>query len=455
MTLASVIIPVWNGINDLPACLAALAAQSHAPREIIAVDNASTDGSADWIANHHPTVRLIRNEENEGFGGACNRGLAAANGNVLVLLNQDTLVRPEWLEALVKVLAENTDIGIAGSKALYPDGTIQHAGATLDKRATSTHLGYHQKDDGQFDRMTDCDFVTGASLALHRQLYEQIGGFDPGFFPAYLEDVDLCYRARAAGWRVVYAPRSVLIHNERSSAATPDYAGALLYHRHRLRFVCKHWSAERLRDEFLPAESEWLTHLRPGEEQWLAAAHHAYMVQLLNLGELSTWRQELLGETPQSIAVVAQVLTALRTIYPLHLMGLTPERTPLPNAPLQEAHSLAEIREQPFRSTVPIFGRWIAAFRQRWNRISTEWYVRPMIRQQSTFNSLIWHALTQSRQQQHDIEQRMALTLTEYLSGQAQEISELSREVERLKRCVAELDEKRDNDGVSAKVKFP
>lgn len=439
MTLASVIIPMWNGSSDLPACLAALREQSHAPLEIIAVDNASTDGSGDWIATHYPAVRLIRNRENRGFGGACNAGLAAAQGDVLVLLNQDTRVRGEWLAALVKAFADDGNIGIAGSKALYPDGTIQHAGAVVDSRGASEHLGYHQADRGQFERMTDVDYVTGASLALRRSVYERIGGFDPGFYPAYLEDVDLCYRARAAGWRVVYVPTSTLVHNERSSAATPNYAGALLYHRHRLRFVCKHWPLARLRDEFLPAETIWLHQLRPSEEQWLAAAHHAYMVQLLNLGELSIWRQQLLGESSQAIEGVAQVLTTLRTVYPLHLMGITPDRALLPVAPLQEAQGLTEIREQPFRSAVPIVGRWIAAFRQAWNRVSTEWYVRPLIRQQSTFNSLLWHALAQSRQQQHDLQQRTALTLTEYLSGQAQEISELSQEVERLKRRVAEL----------------
>ena len=113
MTLASmitsVIIPVWNGIDDLPACLAALAEQSYAPLEIIAVDNASTDGSGDWIAANYPTVRLIRNSDNIGFGGACNAGLSAAKGDVMVLLNQDTIVRPDWLAALVK--AWNTGAG--------------------------------------------------------------------------------------------------------------------------------------------------------------------------------------------------------------------------------------------------------------------------------------------------------------------------------------------------------
>jgi GT2 family glycosyltransferase len=230
-----------------------------------------------------------------------------AKGNVLVLLNQDTIVRPDWLAALVKILDENADIGIAGSKALYPDGTIQHAGAVVDKRGASTHLGYHQEDKGQFDRLMDVDYITGASLALRYTLYQQIGGFDPGFFPAYLEDVDLCYRARAAGWRVVYTPESVLIHNERSIAIKPNYEGAHLYHRQRLRFVCKHWSAQQLRDEFLPTEIAWMTQLKPTQEEWLAAAHHAYLVQLLNMGELSKWRQTLLSEAPETIEAVASL----------------------------------------------------------------------------------------------------------------------------------------------------
>ncbi len=441
MTTASVIIPVWNGLPDLTACMAALAKQTHAAHEIIAVDNASTDGSGDWIATHYPTVRLIRQAENTGFGGACNTGLAAAQGDVLVLLNQDTEVHPDWLGALVNALDAHAGIGIAGSKARYPDGTIQHAGARIDARGTSEHLGYRQPDQGQFDRLADVDYVTGASLAMRRALYAQIGGFDPGFAPAYLEDVDLCYRARAAGWRVVYVPASLLVHNERSAAATPDYAGALLYHRHRLRFVCKHWPVTRLRDEFLPAETAWLNALRPSEEQWLAAAHHAYMVQLLNLSELSTWRQQLLGEPPQAMETVAQVLITLRAVYPVHLMGIAPDHAPRPIAPLAEAERLTELQPQPFRSQVPLIGRWIAAFRRQWNRVSTEWYVRPLLHQQSVFNSLLWHALAQSHQHNHDLHQRTALTLTAYLNGQAQEISELSREVERLKRRMGEIEQ--------------
>jgi GT2 family glycosyltransferase len=440
MTLASVIIPVWNGAAELPACLAALVEQSYKPVEIIAVDNASMDGSADWVEAHHPNVRLIRNASNLGFGGACNLGLAQAKGDVLVLLNQDTVVQPDWLAALVAVLAEYPDVGIVGSKALYADGTIQHAGGIVDAQGGGAHIGYRQVDQGQFDRLVDVDYVTGASLALRRKLYDEIGSFDPGFHPAYLEDVDLCWRARAAGWRVVFAPQSVLVHNERSVAAVSDYDGMLLFHRHRLRFVCKHWPEARLCDEFLPIERAWLSGLGPGGERLIAAAHHAYLAQLLNLGELAGWRQKFLGESDEAITTIAHVLLELRTVYPVGLVltGSATSEKPLSLAPLGDARSIAVIREQPFRSELPVIGPWIAAFRRQWNRISTEWYVKPMIRQQSRFNELLLDALHQSRQEQHRVQQRSATVLAEYLAGQAREISALTQEIEALKRQLAE-----------------
>jgi hypothetical protein len=146
-----------------------------------------------------------------------------------------------------------------------------------------------------------------------------------------------------------------------------------------------------------------------------------------------------LGETPETSETVAQLLLTLRRVYPLERLGIATDRSLSPLAALGEAQALAEIREQPFRSNVPVVGRWIAAFRQKWNRVSTEWYVKPMIRQQSAFNTLLLDALHQSRQQQHDLQQRMALALTEYLEGHASEISELAQVIEHLKRQVAEV----------------
>jgi len=218
---ASVIIPVWNGLADLPVCLTSLFAQVDQTVEIIAVeviavDNASADGSADYISREFPQVKLIRNKTNVGFSAACNIGLRQAKGDILILLNQDTEVQAGWLASLTAVIANNKTIGVAGSKAIFEDSTIQHAGGQIDVQGFGSHIGHQEQDSGQYDQRKDVDYVSGASLAISRQAYGQVGGFDEKFGLAYYEDVDLCYRVRDAGYRVVYEPDSLLIHNEKS-----------------------------------------------------------------------------------------------------------------------------------------------------------------------------------------------------------------------------------------------
>jgi len=149
---ASVIIPVWNGRRYLGPCLDALLAHSYPDLEIVAVDNASEDGSAEFLAERYPQVRLVRLDRNTGFAGACNVGLGAAHGDVLVLLNQDTQVQAGWLAALVAVLGQDR-VGIAGCKILYPDGqTIQHAGGWIEwPLGLSHHWGRGERDFGQWN----------------------------------------------------------------------------------------------------------------------------------------------------------------------------------------------------------------------------------------------------------------------------------------------------------------
>jgi GT2 family glycosyltransferase len=441
MTLASVIIPVWNGGADLPACLDALLAQTHAPVEIIAVDNASTDHSADLIAASYPQVKLICNAANLGFGGACNVGLAAAQGDPLVLLNQDTVVRPDWLAELVRVLQTHPDVGIAGSKALYPDGTIQHAGGQIDAQGNGSHRGYRQPDTGGFDALADVDFVTGASLALRRAVYMQIGGLDEDFAPVYFEDVDLCLRGRAAGWRVVYAPTSVLVHAEHSAGVALDYDSMVRFHTNRLRLVLKHWPAARLQDEFLPAERAWLENMAEGGEQLVAAVHQAYLTHLLRLDKIARHRQAFLGEPPDAITGVAQVLLALRTVYPLGVVGgAALALAASQDATLTQLDQLVQLRPQFFQSRVPVIGPLIAAFRTQWNRVATEWYLQPILRQQTHFNMAATEAARQAfdtRRQDAYQRERQAAVLTAYLAGQAREISALTQEIAALKAKLA------------------
>ena len=258
---ASVIIPVWNGRAVLEACLEAVLGQrtpNGSMPEVIAVDNASADGSADFIAAHYPQVRLIHNAYNQGFAGGCNRGLEQATGDLLILLNQDTRVQPGWLPELAAAAADPS-AGVVGSKILYPDGkTIQHAGAWIEwPVGLAHHYGYGEPDQGQWDEPRPVEYVTGAAMAFRRSVLEQVGALDEGFWPGYFEDADFCLRIRSAGLNAIYAPRAVVLHHESTSVAN-EAARSYYYHCGRLRLTLKQLPPQRWVREFAPAESAYL-----------------------------------------------------------------------------------------------------------------------------------------------------------------------------------------------------
>jgi GT2 family glycosyltransferase len=430
---ASVIVPVWNGREYLLECLDALLAQDYPDFEVIAVDNGSTDGSAYLIAERYPEVQVIRNEQNLGFAGGCNVGLRAAMGDVLVLLNQDTAVRTNWLYELVRTLQSDPDIGIVGAKALYPNGVVQHAGGYVNLRGEGKHLGRGQEDLGQFDEMRDVDYVTGASLGITREAYETIGELDDGFSPAYYEDVDWCYRGRANGFRVVYTPRAVLVHKEASVVIDEaTHEGMYLFHRGRLRFVLKHWNRDRLLEEFVPAEQAWLGGLGQGRERLVAAIHHACVHNLLRLSDLMNWRQRLLDTSSDEADFLTEALLTLRTAIPLDVMRISnapsDESSSSRTEMLQDLHQSWAVEEHEFHSDVPIVGPLIAAFRRHWNRISTQWYVRAMNQQQNEFNAKVVAMLALLSRDQRQPEE----AVSEYMKETGREITELAKEIGRL-----------------------
>ena len=264
---ASVIILVWNGIGYLESCLDAVVIQDYSHFEVVVVDNGSTDGSPDFVAHHYPQVKLIRNECNAGFSAGNNIGLRKASGELLVLLNQDTVVQPGWLAALAAEFDRHPDAGIVGSKILDPDGqTLQHAGGRIEHpSALGQHYGYGELDEGQYDEPCQVEFVTGAAMALKREVLSTIGDLDEGFYPGYFEDVDFCSRARAAGYSVWYAPQAVLRHYESASMRRDSLTGHYYYYRNRLRFVLKHRTPDQIIEGFVPAEIARSAHA-PSEE---------------------------------------------------------------------------------------------------------------------------------------------------------------------------------------------
>ncbi|EGV18075.1 glycosyltransferase [Thiocapsa marina] len=221
--LVSVVIPVHNQFGYTHHCLAALArVGARRAFEVIVVDDCSNDGTAERLARY-PGLRLIRNLENLGFVGSCNRGAEAGQGAYLVFLNNDTQVQPDWLDALIDTFEDAPDAGIVGSRLLYPDGRQQEAGALLFSDGTAWNYGHlDAPDKPRYSYRRAVDYCSGAALAIETSLFRRLGGFDSAFAPAYYEDADLAFRVRAAGRTVYYQPLSRVVHFEGISAGRDE-----------------------------------------------------------------------------------------------------------------------------------------------------------------------------------------------------------------------------------------
>lgn len=213
MMTASIVVPAFNKWQFTEQCLLSL--RETAPwAEIVVVDNGSTDGTLSNLSANFREVLTIYNTRNTGFAKACNQGVKFATGGVIVFLNNDTRAHPGWLEPLVEAL-EDPSIWVVGSLLLYPNGTVQHAGMAVRNNLQWSHL-YGQADPDSIPGIRtakDLQAVTGACLAMRREDFTRLGGFDEEYVNGY-EDVDLCMRVRKAGGRVRYEPRSVLTHYE-------------------------------------------------------------------------------------------------------------------------------------------------------------------------------------------------------------------------------------------------
>ena len=212
--LVSVILVTWNSRVDLERCLASLMAQHYPNCEIIVVDNASPDKTADWVATLYPKIRLLRNEENIGFAAAVNQGFAAAKGEVLVELNPDTSVEPDWLFPLVAAV-QQPEVGLATSRVMLMQEPerVNACGNEISLTGLSFCIGVGEKADNYCNvALKSVPAISGAAFAMSRTCYETIGGFDPDYF-TYFEDTDLSWRAWLAGFEVVLAVDSVVYHD--------------------------------------------------------------------------------------------------------------------------------------------------------------------------------------------------------------------------------------------------
>ncbi len=251
----SVIIPVWNGATVIGRCLEALFTYAHPPLlEVICVDNASVDDSTQVVIQF-PQARLLRQPVNLGFAGGVNVGMAAARGDLFVLLNQDCLVHEGWLTAITNPFRHNPKLGILGGILYNQDGTIDHAGAYISR---PEGYGVHETAVANPTAPYPVDYVTGALFAIRRAVWQAIGPLDENFYPGYFEESDYCYRARAQGYEIACAPNVQATHLHSSIEWQKDpIKHNANQHRSRYRFIAKHFTVEEF-NNFIVAEEQAL-----------------------------------------------------------------------------------------------------------------------------------------------------------------------------------------------------
>ena len=213
--MVSIIIPAYNQFDYTYHCLESV--QKHSgdvSYEILLADDSSTDLTAE-LEKIVTGIRHIRNQENLRFLRSCNYAAKQARGKYILFLNNDTQVQQNWLQPLVDLAEADNTIGIVGSKLVYSDGHLQEAGGIFWKDASAWNYGHLQNpEDPEYNYVKEADYVSGASLMIRRSLWEEIGGFDERFAPAYYEDSDLAFEVRKHGYKVVYQPLSVVVHFE-------------------------------------------------------------------------------------------------------------------------------------------------------------------------------------------------------------------------------------------------
>lgn len=219
----SIIIPVFNKWQYTHNCLKSLKQNVKGISfEVIVVDNASTDETPQ-LFEKIKNVDYVRNEKNLNFVGGNNQGFQKARGEYIVCLNNDTFVLPGWLEALKGTFEKNKNIGLVGSKLIYPDGRLQEAGGIIWRNESAANWGkFSDPDKYEFNYLKDVDYCSAASIMVRADVIKKLNGFDVIYHPAFFEDTDLAFRVRKLGLRTIYQPKSEVIHFEGITAGRDE-----------------------------------------------------------------------------------------------------------------------------------------------------------------------------------------------------------------------------------------
>ncbi len=248
----SVIISTYGQLGVTLACLKSIA--DHAPRcslEVIVVDDAYPGPEDMGALRDVAGIQLVRNAGNLGFLRSCNQAARAAKGRYLYMLNNDTELQPGAIDALADLLDSRPDAAMAGSKLLFPDGRLQEAGGILWDDASGWNYGRGEDPSRpEYSYVREVDYCSGASIMVRRPAFESVGGFDEDFAPAYYEDADLAFRLRARKLRVLYEPRSVVVHHEGMSHGTDLASGVKAHQVANQARMAERWGATLARENY-------------------------------------------------------------------------------------------------------------------------------------------------------------------------------------------------------------
>lgn len=414
----------WNCREFLVGCLSALHAQTYPHLQVVLVDNGSTDGSVDLVREKFPSVTIREAGRNLGYAGGNNKFLRELTGDLALIVNPDVVLAPDCVEQIASAMAADPSIGIIGCKLWYP-GTelLQHAGGTITPpRAIPGHFGFRERDIGQHDSPRDVDYVIGAAMAIRRDTLVRAGLLDENIF-LYFEDVDLCFRARRAGYRVVYLPLATGVHVESVTTQQGSFGYLHRFHTGRWYFLLKHYSLEQILPATLPAERVWLAGL---EEIERLAAAIAYRSTLYNLPAIAIARTRE-GDRALSDEEWGTIEQAVAELYRQACSGS------LAAAPLADQALQADLMVPAFTSNKPILGWAIARFRTAWNEIAGRWYIDHLRRQQVSFNR---SALAYLASLDEELQARQALGEKQTIAHMAtrHRASALEKRIETLRR---------------------